>query len=240
MNTTVLAPRPGLYAAFIRIKQITRRVPLLNFDAEWKVDASPHGSQGGGFLEYPTPEGPPVSRQESEAVYSWSHSKRYDETNPGGWLLFHIGNVMVRGSNAQHIAPAGVPSNAEGNAMDVRISFGGENAHWCSNIAVDFSAIAPVLLSWDIVRVVLIGSTKGHTGLGGAYPCNAAVAGFQNTNAAGIGCSPLSYLPPAVIDIILEFSQPTLVRPTVDDGQPQRDGEGGAEGAGDAISWTVF
>lgn len=239
VNATVLAPRPGLYAAFIRIKQTTRSEPLLDFAAEWKVDASPNGSQGSGFLGHPSPERPPISRQESEAVYSWSHSRRYNEANPGGWLLFHIGNVMVRGSNAQHTTSAGAPGNAQGNALDVRISFGGENPYWCDNIVVDFSAIAPVLLSWDIVRVVLIGNRKGHTGTGGAYQRDAALNDVD-TNAAGIGCSPLASLPQAVIDTILEFSQPTLVRPVVEDEQPQQGGESGAERAGDATPWTVF
>lgn len=213
---------------------------MLDFAAEWKVDASPHGSGGNGFLGHGAPDRPPISRQESEAVYSWSHSRRYDETNPGGWLLFHIGNVMVRGSNAQHTAPADAPSNAEGNALDVKISFGGENPYWCGNIVVDFSAIAPVLLSWDIVRVLLIGSRKGHTDTGETHQREAAVNSVQGTNAAGSGCSPLSYLPPAVIDVILEFSQPTLVRPLCDGEHPPQGGEGGAEGGRDAAPWTVF
>ncbi|CAM9131522.1 unnamed protein product [Laminaria digitata] len=130
---------------------------------------------------------------------------------------------MVRGSNVQHATLAGAPSNAEGNALDVRISFGGENPYWCDNIVVDFSAITPVLLSWDIIRVVLIGSRN-----------------VQEENAGENGCSPLSYLPPGVIDMILEFSQPTLVRPPVDGGELQQGGEGEPGQKTDSAHWTVF
>lgn len=213
---------------------------MLNFAAEWKVDASRDGSESGGFLERPTPDGPPISRQESEAVFSWSHSRTYNANNAGGWLLFHIGNVMVRGSNVQHATLAGAPSNAEGNALDVRISFGGENPYWCDNIVVDFSAIAPVLLSWDIIRVVLIGSRKGHAGTGVAHPRDSAVNAVQEENAGESGCSPLSYLPPGVIDKILEFSQPTLVRPSVDGGELQQGGEVEPGQKTDSAHWTVF
>lgn len=190
-----------------------------------QVDASPQASEGGGFLRFPTTSGPPISRQNSEAVVSWSHSTRYDEDNPGGWLLFHIGNVMVRESDGQ------------GDNLDVRISFGGENPYWCGNIVVDFSALAPVYLAWDIVRVVLIGNRKGRASTGVAPPCGETIYGAQGESSGG---SPLSALPPVVIDLILGFSQPTLVRPRLDGEALQQGGEGGVGGNGHTAPWTVF
>lgn len=202
----------------------------------------------------PTTEGQPISRQASEAVVSWSHSTQYNEDNPGGWLLFHTGNVMVRGSDAQRTTSHGdAPSgNVQGNGLDVRISFGGENPHWCDNIVVDFSALAPMFLSWEIVRVVLIGNRNGKAGAGIAHERAAAgagmtpqreerVIGVQHGNAPEVsGGSPLSKLPPVVIDVILEFSQPTLVRPPVEGEALQQGGEGGVEGNINAAAWTVF
>ncbi|CAN0462179.1 unnamed protein product, partial [Hapterophycus canaliculatus] len=91
----VPAPRPGLYAAFFRVRQAVRKKPLLNFSAEWKASAKHQSVVGFLRRNERSPPRPVLSRQESEAEASWTHWQKYDEDNPGGWLLCHVGNIVV-------------------------------------------------------------------------------------------------------------------------------------------------
>lgn len=231
VKSIVRAPRPGVYAAFFRVRQVRTHVPLLNFSAEWKADATTSDAQC-GFLRR-SPARPPSLRQESEgATVSWSHWNRYDEANQGGWLLLHIGNILVRERGVQLADSDDDGDNViGGSGSDVAISFGGENPHWCSNIEVDFAAIAPLRLSWEIERVVMIGSKQGHIISGAVEEIE---TGFNDTERSEF--SPLSTLPQGVIGLIIEFSQPTLVRPQL----PDQVLEEGSHNIGDAGMWNVF
>lgn len=223
-----------------------------------------------GFLKRTGLRRPPALRQECEASASWTHCKVYGEDNPGGWLLLHIGTIMVReSSEAQKRAAAaegraanttGGGPGASGAAAEagagvrgrhVSVSFGGENQWWAKNLEVDFAAIVPLRLSWDIERVLMIGNRKGDVigrglesaepeqaddeklGQGVVEPAPGAVACSRD------GCSPLSRLPGGVMLLVLEFSQPTLVR-------PQEDGIGRASGTAEGVQedtgrhWNVF
>lgn len=214
----VPAPRPGLYAAFFRVRQRAQCRPLLLFTAEWKANAV--DPKDAGFQPV-VPARPPAVWQPSEAVASWSHSPDYHEDNEGGWLLCHVGNIMVRESGAV---------GTVGDRREVSISFGGNNPHWCGNLDVDFAAIAPIRLSWGIKRVLMIGNIKGES------------------SEADTG-SLLSRLPPHVMILILDFSQPTLRRPPVEtDGERSHSGDADGDGTGGGEnessindgSWKVF
>ncbi|CAB1108522.1 unnamed protein product [Ectocarpus sp. CCAP 1310/34] len=234
VHATVPAPPPGCYAGFFRIRQPIQRRPLLRFSAEWKVAATMAVRPAGddfGFLSTTDSQRAEGVRQDGEASVSWIHRQEYHEDNPGGWLLLHIGNIMVReSSEAQQSAAAteggassatiGTGGPAVGNrGRDVAISFGGENPNWMSNLEVDFAAIAPLRLSWDIERVLMIGNRKTDAILPPAELGQAHEEGLDRAVEAapddgGIGshlcCSPLALLPHAVMTLVLEFSQPTL------------------------------
>lgn len=215
---------------------------------------------------------PPVVRQESEASASWSHRGAYNEDNPGGWLLVHVGNIMVRESSdtqrAAAVAAAAATAVGEtrsgggdsGSAAElnvgrhgrhVAVSFGGENANWIHNLEVDFAAIAPLRLSWEIERVLMVGNRKGHGRSSGEgaelhqrreeQPNDGVVEAPTISAAQEEGLSPLSCLPEGVMLLVLEFSQPTLVRP--EGVQPAGVGavvEDGREGPPTAAYWKVF
>lgn len=254
VQAKVAAPRPGLYAAFFRVRQPSSF--QLRFSAEWKADTI--GSAA--YLDRCSPREHQL-RQPSAGVVSWSHCRemppchRKLDYSPGQWYLLHIGNVLVR------------------SGQEVAVSFGGAN-DWCNNLDVDFAAISPIRLSWDIERVVWIGHTKGgeitavsfvaqgdrarvHSGGGRVgfdaladMPCvidggrggaadesmpdvdkdgggiglaaHEDVAYLDNVGGGIDSCncgrtlgdvSPLSCLSRRVIELILEFSQPTLVGP---------------------------
>lgn len=254
VQTKVAAPRPGLYAAFFRVRQ--SHSSQLRFSTEWKADTA--GSAA--YLDLCSPREHHL-RQPSAGDVSWSHCRdmppchRKLDYSPGQWYLLHIGNVLVR------------------SGQQVAVSFGGAN-DWCNNLDVDFAAIAPIRLSWDIESVVWIGHAKGgkitasfaaqgdraHVcsgggrisfdvqagmpycvidgGRGGAadedmpdvdkgcggigFAANEDVAYLDNVgggiNGYSGGCtsgdvSPLSCLYSRVTELILEFSQPTLVGP---------------------------
>lgn len=159
---------------------------MLAFSATWKAFAQGEDSSD-GFLNVDSHIGPPTMQQDCEGTVSWSHLQDNPEPDPEheGWVLLHIGNIFVRDSG-----------------MPVSLSFGGNNPHWCTNLQVDFGAIAPLRLSGDIVLLVLAGNRKGQ------------------------GYSPLSSVPGGVIDLILEFAQPTLV-------PPPDNGEGGVQEEGE-------
>lgn len=213
---------------------------------------------------------PPVMRQECEAGVSWSHRGSYTEDNPGGWLLVHVGNIMVReASETQLTAAAAATATAGGggggggsaaapnvgrHGRHVAVSFGGDNPHWMRNLEVDFAAIAPLRLSWDIERVLMIGNRKGHSRNKDDLP-EPQQRQEQQLNDRGTGApplsvareeglSPLSCLPDGVMSLVLEFSQPTLVR-TEQVGGVAPDGVGdvaedGHGGPLTAAHWKVF
>lgn len=133
------------------------------------------------------------------------------------------------------------------------MSFGGDNPRWARNLEVDFAAIAPLRLSWDVERVLMIGNRTGHIrrrspAKGDDEPFEqegdkeGADRAVKAAPGGGVdscdGRSPLSRLPDAVMLLVLEFSQPTLVRP-----QGGLDlANGAAEGGGheDGGHWKVF
>lgn len=222
-------------------------------------------------------------RQECEASTSWSHRGAYNEDNTGGWLLVHIGNIMVRGDSDTQRAAAAAAAAAVGEACscssnssrgggggsgdgggsaaapitgrhgrDVVISFGGENPRWVHNLEVDFAAIAPFRLAWDIERVLMIGNRKGHGRSNDNHPqpeerqeeqLKGGVAEAPRLSVAQEeGLSPLSRLPEGVMWLVLEFSQPTLVRPE-EVGEEAPHGvvaEDGHEDPPSTAHWKVF
>lgn len=171
----------------------------------------------------------------------------------------HVGNVMVRESSEAQKRAAAAEGGAGGTGTGgqavsgagtcgrhVAISFGGDNPGWVDNLDVDFAAIAPFRLSWDIERVLMTGNRKGHIS---QSPGRTELEqenkdkpdGVVEAAPSGVACdeySPLSRLPCGVMLLVLEFSQPVLVR--------SKDGLGGARGAGEGISpqdgghWKVF
>lgn len=242
VKATVRAPRPGLYAAFFRIRRRTNRTPLLHFSAEWKADGNKSGKPG--FLKPLTPagnsdslhvEGPdlrqgPVARQDSDAVVSWSHRKLAHNVDQRTWVLLHIGNVVVRDRihDLQSAVAERDTSGKEGG-LDVALSFGGNNPNGCGNLDVDFAAIAPLQLSWGIARVIWIGHIKGLDG----DKISKGEGGKEEEEPPEVGICPLSRVPESVIKLILEYSQPTLTRNV---GMGELDGlDGSQEGA-----WRVF
>ncbi|CAM9172397.1 unnamed protein product [Scytosiphon promiscuus] len=256
VNGKVHAPRPGLYAAFFRVRQAVREDPLLQFSAEWKVSAKHPAKVGFLRRNERSRTRPALSRQESETEASWTHWRSYDEENPGGWLLCHVGNIVVGDPSGDTQRRRGGGGGGGGGAdeegggreddektLEVLVSFGGENA-WCKNLVVDFAALAPIRMSWDVERVLMIGHRKGHSrisvasGAGSrqhdeegrlnensdpARPPGATAAATGSAAQGNGGASPLSRLPRGVLLLVLEFSQPTLVRPRVANEQP---GEG--------------
>eukprot|EP00752_Nemacystus_decipiens_P012644 g11199.t1 len=236
VHATVPAPPPGCYAAFFRVRQPIQGRPLLRFSAEWKAAATTAGCpDDNGFLRSSGSQRPPSLRQDCEASASWIHRREYHEDNPGGWLLLHVGNIMVRASPEEQQRDAateggasGTPTGNGGLAVgkegSVKMSFGGENPGWVHNLEVDFAAIAPLRLSWDIERVLMIGNRIGHIRrspslaepaeeeneeLGGGVEAAPEDGGIESHDQR----CPLSRLPHAVMLTVLEFAQPTLVRP---------------------------
>lgn len=231
VSTVVQAPCPGLYAAFFRIRRHTNFTPFLHFSAEWKADAAHTGQvaflHDGGHRQS---QGP-ISRQDSEAVVSWSHRRLTDLTedvDPGEWMLLHIGNVVVR--DRTH----GVETTAdEMGGLDVALSFGGNNPTWCGNLDVDLAAIVPMQLSWDIARVIWIGHIKG---LGGGKISHHGEGGKEDAGPPQVGISPLSQIPEGLIRLILDYSQPTLIR-NVNSDELNGHLNGNNDGSG---GWRVF
>lgn len=243
VQTMVTPPRPGLYAAFFRVKQARRRQGL-RFLAEWKADASENaGDRTPGFVEQGHMSQASVDRQECEAVASWRYEPRYRgtqdvEETPYGWFLLHVGNILVRHPRPDVIGSVsdteGAESNIEETKHDVQISFGGNNPNGCNNFDVDFAALAPLRLSWDIERVVAIGHRKGHS--------DQAAVGEEVAQDVDRIFSPLSLVPPLVIALILEFSQPTVARPMSLEVSEHGEGSDG-DGVGSDHNnehWTVF
>lgn len=211
VKAKVRAPRPGLYAAFFRIRRRTNRTPLLHFSAEWKADGTNTGKPG--FLKSSPPAGNsdplrqrPVARQDSDAVVSWSHRKLAHNVDQRTWVLLHIGNVVVRDQiYGLQSAVAARDDAGKGGGLDVALSFGGRNPNGCRNLDVDFAAIAPLQLSWDIARVIYTGHTKGLNG-------DTISKGESDNDEAEFRICPLSRMPENVIRLLLEYSQPTLTR----------------------------
>lgn len=215
-----------------------------------------------GFLKATGSRHPPALRQECEAAASWVHRQEYHEDNPGGWLLVHVGNIMVREASEEQKLTAAAEAGASGSTSStgeptvgtrgrhVAMSFGGDNPRWARNLEVDFAAIAPLRLSWEIERVLMIGNRTGHIIHGTPdraepseqedeeEPDRAADAAPDGGVDAHDGrISPLSCLPGAVMLLVLEFSQPTMVRPQ--DGLDLGSGiAGGAQEEGG--HWKVF
>lgn len=222
VKAKVRAPHPGLYAAFFRIRRRTNRTPLLHFSAEWKADGAKTGKPG--FLKPVTPAGNSdplnaeglldlrqghVSRQDSDAVVSWSHRKLAHKVDQRTWVLLHIGNVVVRDRiHGLQSAVAATDAAGEGDGLDVSLSFGGNNPNGCGNLDVDFAAIAPLQLSWDIARVIWIGHIKGLDG----DKTSKGEGDNEEAEPPEIGICPLSRVPESVVRLLLEYSQPTLTR----------------------------
>lgn len=245
-QATVRAPCAGLYAAFFRIRvqnAMFRDNP--NFRAEWKADTCggvAFFSQGRENED----EGIVGARQISDKTVSWSHLQRSEELRQGGqgdrWFLLHVGNVFVRGE-----------CNAE---LDVTLSFGGGNPSWCHDLDVDFAAIAPLRLSWDIERVIMIGHKKGNANNGNntvesnwsAQPEGGFVGSSADVSplaspqvqpndggdpAVSPAQCPFFSVPQGIMEAILAFAQPRLVSPENTAGD---DHEGGEKNG----PWRVF
>lgn len=156
------------------------------------------------------------------------------------WQLLHIGNIFVRGSSPSR-EETGLENAEVASDLDVCISFGGENPNWCNNLDVDFAAIAPLRLSWHIEREVMIGHLKGDALARGEGQVLETVVedGDQGVLAAQSGVSPLSRLPRSVVELVLEFSQPTLVPPH--EHEEENEHVLGDDDDGDNnSSWVVF
>ena len=227
--TTVPAPKPGLYAAFFKIRKYDIRSNLLSFSAEWKANAA--GTTKQGFLHTNgSPTSGSFTLQESDAIASWSHRRLYTSVDPGAWMLLHVGNVVVR--RRAHALDGGTEADDDG--LEVVLSFGGDNPYWCSNLDVDFAAIAPLRLCWDITRVIWIGQMKGKSSVDGVTQ-GANNGDEEDVHPQG-GISPLYQVSKRLIRLILEFSQPTLTQ-AFDGNSSEPEGD---EGKDDSGTWRVF
>lgn len=133
--------------------------------------------------------------------------------DPEAWVLLHIGNVVVR--DRTHDAQPGGAQRGMGDkadGLDVTLSFGGYNTYGCRDLDVDFAAIAPLQLSWEITRLIWIGHIKGHD-------IGSTSQGEGDEGEAGpqVVVSPLSRIPELFIRLILCYSQPTLAKRIVSD-----------------------
>lgn len=84
----------------------------------------------------------------------------------------HIGNVVVR-DRTHDAQPGGAHKGTaeKADGLDVTLSFGGYNTCGCHDLNVDFAAIVPLQLSWEITRLLWIGSTsQGEDDEGEAKP----------------------------------------------------------------------
>ncbi|CAM9683725.1 unnamed protein product [Discosporangium mesarthrocarpum] len=152
VKTVVHISKPGLYAAFFRV-----RVRNSAFRANWGA-----GNGACNFLE--SQRAAEGYSQPSDVAASWSHDAGPRELIPlvddRGWYLVHLGNIVVparsdRGGvgSSQNVCDANDP-------IPVPMFMGGENPYGVHGLYIDYAALAPIRLSWKIVRVLLIGQKK--------------------------------------------------------------------------------
>ncbi|CAM9761816.1 unnamed protein product [Choristocarpus tenellus] len=159
------------------------------FRAIWEADV---GGTTAAFLRKTTfPRG---HYQTDEATVRWSHDTNDTYLNQiaasGGWTLLHLGYVFVRDRGAV-VRQLG----EDADDQKVLLSFGGDN-NWCKGLDVDYAAIAPLRLAWEVERVLWIGQRKGDD-----------EARRQ---------SPLCGITEDVIHLIVEFMQPVLIADSVE------------------------
>lgn len=86
---------------------------------------------------------------------------------------------------------------------------------------MDFAAIAPIHLSGDIERLVWTGHNQSH-GISDEHSGGGSGDGGGGGRTQDDVCL-LSRIPAHLVELVLEYSQPTLVRPDAD---PVQGGDG--------------
>lgn len=261
VTTKIMAPHPGLYAAFFRVRQ-PRGPSVLRFSAKWEANAT--GKGGSGFLRESATRDP-VSTQFSSDVVSWTHwcglppANIKTEFRFGEWHLVHIGNIYVRKDESDDgWGGWGGCGGQNFDTQNVFMGFGGENPFGLQNLEVDFAAIAPIRLSREIERLLWVGREQQQHGINADEEFHQVSAQDDNIDGVGVGVAVgsggggggggdtppgvclLAHIPAVAVELILEFSQPTLVEPEYQAGPVQRDSTARNAGGNNPGRWRVL